>query len=146
MSMLASAIALAAQVHRDKVDKGGRPYILHPLRVMLAQQNETAMIVAVLHDVVEDSREHAQPYTPERLREMGYAEEVLAALDGVTNRPGESYPDFIERAAANAIACQVKIADLEDNMDIRRLEEVGPWEAERLAKYLRSWQRLTGDK
>lgn len=142
--LLVQAIGLAVEVHHSMKDKAGRPYILHPLRVMLAQDGDTAMIVAVLHDVVEDTRKDPEPYTFERLRALGYPEEVLAALDCVTNRKGESYDDFVERAASNPIARKVKLADLEDNLNVRRLAALGLKETLRINQYLKSWRRLKG--
>lgn len=151
--LLVPAIALAVQVHRDKKDKGGQPYILHPLRVILAQENGTAMMVGVPHNVVEDSAKDEDPNTIERLRGMGCSEEVLEALDCVTRRPGETYDDFMEcaaqnplaRAATNTIARKVKIADLEDNMDLLRRGRRGTAATEQLGRYLEVWQRLRGE-
>lgn len=137
MPTIEDAIALAVAAHRGQVDKSKKPYILHPLRVMLRMKSEEEQIIAVLHDVVEDT-----PYTLERLRELGYSEEILAALDCLTRREGESYQEFIERISQNPIARRVKLADLEDNMDVKRLSEVGPREAERLSRYCKAWQRL----
>jgi (p)ppGpp synthase/HD superfamily hydrolase len=136
---LESAIALAVEAHRGQCDKSGQPYILHPLRVMFRCQTDDQRIVAVLHDVVEDT-----PTTFEDLRNRGFSEEILAALDCVTKREGESYEQFVERAAANPIARQVKLADLEDNMDLRRLgaAELGQRETDRLNRYIRAWHRL----
>ncbi len=107
--------------------------------------SEEAKIVAVLHDVVEDSRDNPPEtnWTFERLRQEGFSEEVVTALDGVTNRPDEDYDSFVERAGANPISREVKIGDLEDNMNLLRLTELGPKTFERLAKYHRSWRRLT---
>lgn len=137
MPTLEDAIRLATEVHEWKKDKGGDPYILHPLRVMLRMGSDLERTVAVLHDVVEDS-----PYTLERLRDKGYSEEVVAAVDALTRRDSENYQEFIKRAARNPVARKVKIADLEDNMDIRRLQEVTDEAAERLRKYLKAWRDL----
>jgi hypothetical protein len=87
--------------------------------------------------VVEDT-----DWTLERLKQRGFPSEVLAAIDCVTKREGEQYPDFVERAASNPIALVVKLADLEDNMDIRRMKEVTLKDQERLAKYLAAYRRL----
>jgi len=138
---LQDAIALAVEAHKDQRDQSGQPYILHPLRVMFSCDTEIERIVAVLHDVVEDT-----PHTFDDLRKRGYSEEVIAALDCVTKREGESYEQFVERAAANPIARQVKLADLKDNMDIRRLSAIQDRDIERLRKYLKAWKRLTGSK
>lgn len=141
MPTLEDAIALAAKAHAGQTDKAGAPYILHLLRVMQAQQSTEARMAGVLHDLVEDT-----DYTFEDLEEMGYPDEVIEALRHVTKRDGESYADFVKRAGRHPIAQQVKTADLEDNMDVTRLDSVGEEDAERLDKYLRAHRRLTGRK
>jgi (p)ppGpp synthase/HD superfamily hydrolase len=137
MPTLEDAIALALEAHRGQRDKAGQTYVLHPLRVMMRLEGEAERMTAVLHDVVEDS-----PYTLERLRGLGYPEEVLSALDCLTKREGESYEAFVERVRPNALARRVKLADLEDNMDVRRLPAVTPKDAERLTRYRAAWARL----
>lgn len=137
MSHLEQAITIAVTAHRGQADKAGQPYILHPLRVMMRLDDEAARIVAVLHDVVEDTGT-----TMDDLRQAGFSQEVLEALDHVTNRAGESYDEFVARAAQNPIARRVKLADLEDNLDVRRLESVTERDAARLSKYLRAWCQL----
>lgn len=139
MATLEKAIAMAVKAHQGQLDRAGRPYILHPLTVMLRMETEEAMMVAVLHDVVEDS-----PLTLDDLRVAGFSDTVVAAIDALSNRDGESYPDFIERLSHNPLAVQVKLGDLQDNMDIRRLPEVGEKDRERLQKYRVAWRRLTG--
>ena len=139
MPNLEDAILLATEAHRGQVDKAGMPYILHPLRVMFRMTSEEEMITAVLHDVIEDT-----PYTLDDLKGLGYAEEVLEALDCLTHREGETYEAFIERAATNPLACRIKIADLEDNMDVRRIAQPQDRDLERLSRYRRAWARLTG--
>ncbi|MDY7231832.1 GTP pyrophosphokinase [Hyalangium rubrum] len=134
---LEDAIALAVEAHRGQRDKVGQTYILHPLRVMMRLETEAERMAAILHDVVEDT-----PYTLERLRALGYPEEVLSALECLTKREGETYEAFIERIRPHSLARRVKLADLEDNMDVRRLLVVGPKEAERLARYRAAWARL----
>jgi (p)ppGpp synthase/HD superfamily hydrolase len=134
---LEDAIALAASAHRSQLDKGGQPYILHPLRVMLRQQDETARIVAVLHDVVEDTS-----VTLIGLREAGYGEEVCEAIDCLTRRHGEDYDGMLSRVETNPTARRVKLADLEDNMDPRRLESTSEGVAALRAKYKNAWDRL----
>src|SRR5688500_16647104 len=133
MPSLEDAIALAVEAHRGQRDKAGQPYVLHVLRVMFRCETELERTVAVLHDVVEDTGR-----TPDDLWRLGYAEEVLAALDCVTKRQGEDYAAFVERAAANPVARRVKLADLEDNLDLRRVTDVGPKDAERLARYVKA--------
>lgn len=134
------AVSIAARAHSGQKDKAGAPYLLHPLRMMLRMETEAAMMAAVLHDVVEDTE-----WTLERLREAGFSEGVLEAVDCLTHREGESYEEFVERVRTNPIARQVKIADLEDNMNVRRMNQLGPKELERLEKYHRAWRVLTGE-
>lgn len=137
MSNLERAIAIAVEAHQGQKDKYGAPYISHPLRVMARVDSEKEKTVAVLHDVVEDTN-----WTFEQLRKEGFSEEVIQAIDCVTKREGEPYEDFVKRSAANPLARRVKIADLEDNMDVRRLKTVTPKDADRLNKYLKAWQYL----
>jgi len=135
---LEDAIAIAVEAHRGQTDKAGAPYILHPLRVMLAVATEEERMAAVLHDVLEDGG-----WTLERLRQRGVPEPVLEALDRLTRREGESYEAFVARATGNPISRRVKLADLEDNMDLRRLGALTPRDTERLARYHRAWVLLT---
>src|SRR3954451_2647276 len=137
MPTLEEAIALAADAHRGQRDKSGQPYILHPIRVMLRCQTEAQRTAAVLHDVVEDTGR-----TFDDLRELGYPEEVLKALDCLTKRDGEPYEAFVERAASDPIARVVKLADIEDNMDLRRLPSVADKDVDRIGRYVRGWSRL----
>lgn len=141
MSMLEKAIALAVEAHKGQREKLGAPYILHPLRVMLRLQGETDQIVGILHDVVEDTE-----ITFDDLRQLGYSAEVIAALDGVTRRKNESYSEFVERSLQNRISRRVKLADLEDNMNIRRLPVVfSERDHKRLQRYRRAWAVLSGE-
>ncbi len=140
MPTLEHAIALAIQAHQGQVDKAGQPYILHPLRVMFRLSGETEQIVGVLHDVIEDS-----DLTPDDLRRHGYSEEIITALEHVTRRPDETYEEFVQRSRQHPIACRVKQADLEDNMDVRRLSNPpSPQDLQRLARYRRAWGEITG--
>src|ERR687889_661940 len=120
------AVSIAAQAHKGQKDKANAPYLLHPLRMMLRMDSEAAMMAAVLHDVVEDT-----DWTLERLRGEGFSAEVLDAVDCLTHRDGESYQEFVKRVRTNPIARQVKIADLEDNMNIRRVSRLGAKDLER---------------
>lgn len=135
--MLEDAILLAVQSHRGARDKAGQPYILHPLRMMLRLDTDEERMAAVLHDVVEDTG-----VTLADLREAGYPEAVVEAVDHLTARGGETYEEFIRRAARNPIARKVKLADLEDNMDVRRLGPLTPKDLERLERYRQSWNWL----
>ena len=138
---LEDAIRLAVEAHHGQRDKVGQPYILHPLRVMFRLDTEVERMVGVLHDVIEDTK-----YKAEDLRQMGYSEEVLQALDCVTRRESESYEDFVLRSKANPTARRVKLADLEDNMDIRRMAGVTEKDMERLTRYRKAWAVLQETK
>lgn len=138
MSTLEHAIALAVQVHQGQQDRYGRPYILHPLRVMFSLDKEIDQIVGILHDVVEDS-----DTTFEDLRQMGYSQQVIEALDGVTRRENETYDEFVTRSLQHPVSRRVKLADLEDNMDLRRLPgEPTEKDCARLKRYRKAWERL----
>ncbi len=141
MATIERAILIAAQAHSGQRDKAGAPYILHPLRLMMRMESEDAMIAAVLHDVVEDS-----DWTLERLREEGFSEEILQAVDCLTRRDDESYDEFIARARANPIARRVKIADLEDNMNVKRIGEMTQKDLARIEKYHCAWRALTRER
>ena len=134
---LERAIEIAAAAHRGQTDKAGQPYILHPLRVMLACEGEATRIVAVLHDVIEDS-----DWTPEALRAEGASDAILAALDTVTRREDETYSEFIERAARNEIGRAVKIADLHDNLDLSRIAQPTQADFARMDRYRAALQHL----
>ena len=135
------AIHIALHEHAGQRDKAGQPYLLHPLRVMLAQSCPEAMMVAVLHDVVEDGQT-----TLDDLRRQGFSEEVVTGVDAVSRRKGESYAEFVDRAVRHPLGRPVKRADLEDNMDLRRLSALGPKDHERLDRYVAAWQRLNVDQ
>ena len=138
MATLERAIQIAVEAHRGQKDKAGAPYILHPLRVMMSFNSEKEMTVAVLHDVIEDS-----DWTAEQLRDEGFSKEIILAVECVTKRKGESYEDFVERSKRNPIARKVKIADLEDNMNIFRIGKLTEDDLKRLERYHRAWQMLS---
>lgn len=140
MANLARAIRIAAQAHEQQTDKANSPYILHPLRLMMRMETDSEKIVAVLHDVVEDGK----GWSFDRLRGEGFSDEVLAALECVTKRPDEKgdYDAFIRRAVVNPIARKVKLADLEDNLDVKRIGTLTQEDVERVEKYHRAWTWL----
>lgn len=135
--MIEKAILIATTAHQGQIDKSGQPYILHPLRVMLSRQDETERICAVLHDVVEDT-----DVTLEYLRNEGFSEEVLDAVNALTRRRGENYSKFIDRVIENRIACYVKLADLSDNMNLSRIKNPAEKDYERIEKYLEATDRI----
>jgi GTP diphosphokinase / guanosine-3',5'-bis(diphosphate) 3'-diphosphatase len=130
MATLERAIAMAAKAHAGQVDKAGEPYILHPLRVMLRMHSVTERIVAVLHDVVEDSE-----VTLELLADEGFSQEVLSAVDALTKRKGESRADAARRAKQDPIALTVKLADNAENMDLSRIAVPTERDFARLEEY-----------
>ena len=130
---LERAIEIAARTHAGQTDKGGAPYILHPLRVMLRVAPGAQQIVAVLHDVVEDS-----DVTFEDLEREGFAAEVISGLRSVTKVAGESYEDFVARAARDPVGKAVKRADLMENSDLSRIAEPSQKDLERVEKYGRA--------
>lgn len=131
MTFLEKAIIIAVEAHQDVKDKCGEPYILHPLRMMVKLTTEDERITAVLHDVVEDTE-----VTMEDLKAEGFSQAVLTAVDLLTHDKNKhGYEEFIQRLAPNPIARAVKLKDLEDNMDLRRLPNPTPKDLLRLEKY-----------
>lgn len=123
--------------HAGQTDKADETYVLHPLRVMQTCESEDAKIAAVLHDVVEDTS-----WTIDALESEGFEACVIEALRRLTRQDGESYETFVERAGGHPIARKVKLADLQDNMDLSRLETLTEDDLERLQRYHRALRRL----
>jgi (p)ppGpp synthase/HD superfamily hydrolase len=142
MSPLEKAIEIAVRAHAGQTDKAGAPYVLHPLRMMLRMDDETAMMAAVLHDVVEDG----PGWTFERLEEEGMPPAVVDAVRHLTKREdqAEDYETFIRRAAVHPVARRVKLADLEDNMDLARIKEPTSRDFARIEKYRAAHAYLKG--
>ena len=141
MSTLPRAIEIATEAHKGQFDKAGNEYIGHPLRVMEMGRTEEEKIVGVLHDLVEDT-----DWTFEMLEAEGFAPEIIAALKCVTKlSENENYDAFIERVRKNPLATAVKINDLTDNMDIRRLPYLSDKDVKRLKKYLKAYKKLIGE-
>jgi (p)ppGpp synthase/HD superfamily hydrolase len=138
MAGLDEAILLAVKAHFGQKDKAGAPYITHPLRLMFRQNSEPARIAAVLHDVVEDT-----PVTIAELREAGFAEEILEAVQLLTHDPMDTYDQYVAKLRPNAIARAVKLADLEDNMRLERNATLTEKDWERLQRYHRAWRDLS---
>ena len=144
LNQLAKAIAIAATAHLADVDKGGAPYILHPLRMMAQMDTDEARMTAILHDVVEDHEKDG--WTFDRLRSEGIPDAVISALRCVTKvSADEDYTAFIKRAASNPIARKVKIADLEDNMNMLRISHLRDKDVLRLQKYHTHWEWIRSD-
>ena len=116
MSTLENAIVLATTQHTGQLDKAGQPYILHPLRLMLQFSNPTLQIVAVLHDILEDTAT-----TAEDLKELGFSTEIIQAIQALTKQTGESRLEAAKRTVLNPLATQVKYVDVLDNMNLARI-------------------------
>jgi hypothetical protein len=136
-AMLPLAIEIATEQHAGQVDKAGRPYIEHPMRVMRRMRTNVERIVAVLHDVIEDGA-----ITLAELRKEGFSYDVVDALDSVTRRRGEDYMAFVARAAADPIGRWVKYGDLRDNADLSRIAKPTDADFARTAKYQRAIAQL----
>lgn len=136
--LLSKAINLAMQAHAGQVDKAGMPYIGHVMRVMQAGKTIDEKIVGVLHDVVEDTT-----WTFDALLAEGFPVHIVDALRCVTKlSDDEPYESFINRVKTNPLVVAVKINDLTDNMDIRRLQTLTDADVQRLRKYLKAYQSL----
>ena len=139
LGTLERAIEIAAAIHAGQTEKGGAPYILHPLRVMLRVARGAQQIVAVLHDVVEDSD---GKITFDDLAREGFSQEVIDGVRAVTKIDGESYEAFIARAALDPVGKAVKLADLAENSDLSRIDRPTQKDLERVEKYGRAIQYL----
>ncbi|WP_166360222.1 GTP pyrophosphokinase [Pseudomonas akapageensis] len=133
MSTLERAIAVAAKAHEGQRDKAGAAYILHPLRVMMRVDTTEQRIVAVLHDVLEDSA-----MTLADLAREGFPLKILAAVEALSRRPDESYQAFVERLSDDPLAKAVKLADIADNSDLSRIVAPGPEDLARIERYRRA--------
>ncbi|MFT7372676.1 MAG: (p)ppGpp synthase/HD superfamily hydrolase [Oleiphilaceae bacterium] len=137
MSDIDKAISIATKAHAGQLDKAGQPYILHPLRLMFKFHSNDEMIVAVLHDVVEDSS-----FTLENLKDYKFSEVVINAIAILTKSNNESYEDFILRVSNNELARKIKIEDIKDNLDLTRLNKITDNDLVRIEKYHRALKWL----
>ena len=124
------ALKLCFEAHKDQTDKAGLPYVFHPFHVAEQMPNEKATIVALLHDVIEDTS-----YTLQDLRDMGFDEDVLSALALMTHDKSVPYMDYVARIKENALARTVKLADLRHNSDLTRLDDINEAALARVEKY-----------
>jgi (p)ppGpp synthase/HD superfamily hydrolase len=141
MATLERALQIAVQAHAGQKDKSGAAYIFHPIRVMMRCTSPEAKIVGLLHDVVEDTS-----VTFEDLEADGFSEDVMAALRLLTHASEVPYADYIDQVKTHPIAIEAKLADLEDNMDIRRLLEVDDKASKRFKKYLAAYRYLRSEQ
>jgi (p)ppGpp synthase/HD superfamily hydrolase len=135
--MLQKAINIATKAHHNQTDRYEAPYIMHVMRVMMRGKTEDEKICGILHDVVEDTN-----WTFEDLRKEGFSEAMIEALRCLTKGENEPYDDYISRVKTNKLAIAVKINDLEDNMDVRRMPYMETKDVDRFNKYLKAYQQL----
>jgi len=141
MLTLDKAIIIASQAHQGQTHHNGEPYILHSLRVMMRMETLPEKIIGVLHDVIDKTE-----WTLQDFRTEGFPDDVIEALDCLLKRSYESYEDFIKRTRISSLAVRVKIADLEDNMDLTRYGNLTEADFQRLGRLHRAWKDLTGIK
>lgn len=144
MNGLTGAIILAAEGHDGQVDKGGNPYIMHPLRLATKCNTDDERIVAILHDIVEDT-----DITVDDLITLEYPQHLAFAVDCLTRRDGETYMNFIARIKNNDLATKIKILDIKDNMDLSRIPFPSKEDESRLKRYekaLRILENKEGDE
>ena len=139
--MTKKALKLCFAAHKDQTDKSGMPYVFHPFHLAEQMPDEETTIVALLHDVVEDT-----PYTLDDLREMGFSEKVLAALTLMTHDKSIPYMDYVAKIKENKIAMTVKLADLKHNSDLSRLDAVDEKALKRIEKYRQAIALLTSNR
>ena len=138
--LLGKMLVLTTNRHAGQTDKGGNPYILHPLKVMhyLKTDDEELQCIALAHDLIEDT-----PTTFAELKEMGFTDRVIEGIRALTKMPGESYEDYKVRVICNTDAVKVKLCDLRHNTDVRRLKGVTQKDLDRMEKYHRFYIELS---
>jgi len=137
MKLIEKSLNIALRAYAGKTDKAGREYIHHPLRVMAKMKTDLEMSVALLHDVIEDS-----DITAEQLLAEGIPAEVVEAVLCLSKNENEDYQDFVGREKKNELAAKIKIADIEENIDILRLPSLDDYDLTRVQKYHSAWQFL----
>lgn len=127
------ALKLCFEAHKNQVDKSGLPYVFHPFHLAEQMKDENTTVVALLHDVVEDTE-----YTIHDLKKMGFNEEVIEAISMLTHDENVPYEEYVLKLKSNPIASAVKLADLKHNSDLSRLEKVTEKDLKRVEKYKRA--------
>jgi GTP diphosphokinase / guanosine-3',5'-bis(diphosphate) 3'-diphosphatase len=137
--LLNKMLVLATNSHANQYDKGGAPYILHPLAVMQmdATFDEEQQCIALGHDIVEDCG-----VTYSQLRELGFTDRIVNGIQALTKIPGETYEEYKAKVKANVDAVKVKINDLRHNTDIKRLKGVSPKDMARMERYFHFYLEL----
>ena len=139
-TMTKLAINLLFEAHKDQKDKSGLPYIFHPFHVAEQMDDEDSTIVALLHDLLEDTS-----YTVEDLKKIGFNNKVCDAIILMTHDDNVKYLDYVKKIKNNEIARKVKIADLKHNSDLTRLDIITEYDLERKAKYAKALEILLND-
>lgn len=141
INMTEQAFELVEDIFQNETDKGGHPYINHLIRVSAKMKNKTDKTIALLHDVIEDTS-----ITADDLIKMGYPSEVVDAVCILSRKKDETYSDFIDRIATsnNVSAIKVKLADLDDNMDLSRISKPQEKDLNRVRnRYKPAYNKLT---
>ncbi len=131
------ALKLCFEAHKEQFDKSGMPYVFHPFHLAEQMTDESTTVVALLHDVIEDT-----DYTVNDLRELGFSEEILSAISLMTHADGVDYMEYVAEIKKNPIAKAVKLADLCHNSDMTRLETITEGDQKRVEKYKRAIELL----
>ena len=131
--MTKKALRLCFEAHKDQRDKSDLPYVTHPLHLAEQMSDEISTVVALLHDVVEDT-----DYTLSDLAGMGFPAEAVEAIALLTHEEGVPYLEYVARIKGNPVARTVKLADLRHNSDLTRLDEIHERDLARVAKYRRA--------
>lgn len=140
MDLIEQSLRIALNAHAGQLDRAGKPYILHPLRMMTKMETDEEMSVAILHDVVEDA-----DITAEDLFGKGIPKRVVDAVQALSKIDGETYEQFIDRVMEDNLAQKVKKVDIEDNINLLRLSTIGEDDLNRVAKYHWAWHKLSGN-
>ena len=135
--MTKKALKLCYEAHKEQTDKSGIPYVFHPIHLAEQMGDEDTTVVALLHDVVEDT-----DYTLEDLRAMGFNQNVIEAIRLMTHAEGVPYLDYVAKIKENPIARAVKLADLAHNSDLTRLDTVDEKAMARVQKYTQAIRLL----
>ena len=138
--LLAKAIDISYYAHKGQFDKAGNPYVSHPIYVAGKMKTNDEIIVALLHDVIEDT-----DLTLDYLIEEGYPDNIIKAIDAITRRPEEDYGHYIKRVKENPLAKCIKIEDLKHNMDLRRIKNPTDSDFQRVERYRLAMEILLGE-
>ncbi len=139
MNLIEKSLEIALTAYSGKKDKAGKPYILHPIRLMTRMKTDEEMAAALLHDVIEDSE-----ISEKDLINNSIPPKVVDAVSSLTRLKNERYENFINRILNNPLACKIKKADIEDNLNILRLKSLNDEDLKRVARYHRAWVKLNG--